>query len=232
MAHLRASRRIDWLWWAAALGGAIPLLWLAWDTWQGSLSVNPIDDFTDRTGKAAIILLILSLACTPAQIVFGYKQALTARKPLGLWAFTYAALHLLVFVGLDYGFDFGLILSDGLPQKRYIVVGFAAFLILLALALTSTRGAMRRMGRNWKRLHQWVYGAALLAALHFLWLVKAAERWEPGLYGALILLLLAVRLPRVRGWFTEMRRRRDRGAPTPPRRPAPALSRLKTAKDG
>lgn len=230
MVRSRSSHRTDWLWWAAALGGAIPLLWLAWDAWQGTLSINPIADFTSRTGKAAIILLILSLACTPAQIVFGYKQALTARKPLGLWAFTYAALHLMVFVGLDYGFDFELILSDGLPQKRYIIVGFAAFLILLALALTSTRGSMRRLGRNWKRLHQGVYAAALLAALHFLWLVKAADRWEPAIYGSVILLLLTVRLPRVRAWFTELRRRPGKNRAAPGARPTPA-SRLETAKE-
>ena len=112
------------------------------------------------------------------------------RKALGLYAFLYASLHLLNFVGLDYGFDLGFIAQDALLDKPYILAGLLALLILLPLAITSTRGWMKRLGRNWKRLHQLVYGAGVLAVLHFFWQAKVAERWEPLLYGLALALLL------------------------------------------
>jgi sulfoxide reductase heme-binding subunit YedZ len=169
---------------------------LAWDYWGGQLSVNPIQDITLRTGKAALVLLVLSLACTPINSVFGYRPVLRVRRALGLYAFMYVGLHLLIFVGLDYGFDLFLI-REAIFEKRYALVGFAAFLILLPLALTSTKGWMRRLGRLWKRLHRFVYVAALLAVVHFVWLVKSDIR-EPLLYGAVVVVLLLLRLSPIR----------------------------------
>ncbi|MFN2169318.1 MAG: ferric reductase-like transmembrane domain-containing protein, partial [Anaerolineae bacterium] len=148
-AQKRSKRRWDrkrWFWLVVNIGAALPLLLLAWDAWQGNLSVNPIDDFTDRTGKAAIIMLLLSLACTPVASILGFRLAATVRKSLGLWAFVYATLHMLVFVGLDYGFSLEFILQDGLLQKRYIFAGLLSLLIMLPLAITSTKGWMRRLG--------------------------------------------------------------------------------------
>jgi sulfoxide reductase heme-binding subunit YedZ len=206
----------NWFWLGVNVGAAVPLLWLAWDLWQGNLSVNPIDDITDRTGKAAIILLILSLACTPANIVFGWRRPLQVRKALGMFAFVYASVHLLNFVGLDYGFDVGLLLADGLPSKPYILVGLLSFLLLVPLAITSSKGWMKRLGPAWKRLHRLAYVAAGAAVVHFLWLAKAAEDFEPLIYGAILGILLLVRVPPVRRRIVAWR-----GRPEPSATPQP-----------
>ncbi|NTU78362.1 MAG: sulfoxide reductase heme-binding subunit YedZ [Chloroflexales bacterium] len=171
-------------------GSLLPLALLLFDGATGQLSVNPIQDLTLRTGKAALVLLLLSLACTPLHILLGWKWAVALRKPLGLYSFLYICLHLLIFTAVDYGLDAGLI-GQAIAEKRYVLAGLASFLLLLPLALTSTRGAVRRLGRWWRRLHWLVYPAALLAALHFLWLSKTAR--EPLLYGAILIALLAVR---------------------------------------
>lgn len=188
--------RQNWLRIVTHVGALIPLAVLAWDYWQARLSVNPIQDITLRTGKAALVLLVLSLACTPINSVFGYKPVLRLRRPLGLYAFMVVGLHLLIFVGLDYGFDW-LLIREAVFEKRYALVGFAAFLVLLPLAVTSTKGWMRRLGRLWKRLHRAVYVAALLAVVHFVWLVKSDIR-EPLLFGAVVVMLLLLRISRIR----------------------------------
>lgn len=213
----RAFLRRHWLWLAANLAALLPLLWLAWDTWQGNLTINPIDDFTDRTGSGAIRLLLASLAVTPVQTITGWRQVGVIRKSLGLWAFAYAVLHFLVFVGLDYAFSLRFILEDGLPTKPYIVVGFSALLILLPLALTSTRGAMKRLGRNWKRLHRWVYAAGILAVIHYIWVAKLAAG-EPTLYAVILAVLLAARLPWVRSRLSTLRRKKAAPVQGQPRR--------------
>lgn len=199
--------RRHWFWLAVNVAAAIPLALLVWDATQGNLSANPIDEITDRTGKTAIILLMLSLACTPANIVFGFKQALTVRKALGMFAFVYASLHLLNFVGVDYGFDLQMILADAILTKPYILIGLAAFLILVPLAITSTKAWMKRLGQRWKRLHRLVYVAGVAAVLHFWWLAKAADDWEPLLYGAILALLLLLRVPIVRKNMVQFRQR-------------------------
>lgn len=203
METLQTYVRKHWFWIVATVGGAIPLVQLAWGLWQGNW-IDPVAETTARTGSAAILMLILSLACTPANTLFGFKQALPARKPLGLYAFLYVCLHLLNFIGIDYGFSVRAFFDDALLQKRYMIVGFAAFLILLPLALTSTKGAMKRLGRNWKRLHQLVYVAAILAVLHFLWLVKI-DITQPTIYGVILAFLLILRLPAVRQWISNLR---------------------------
>ncbi len=192
-----------WFWLAATIGGLIPLAQLAWGLWAGRW-VDPIAETTSRTGSAAILLLVLSLACTPINTLLGWRFVLPARKPLGLYAFLYASLHLLNFIGMDYGFSLRAFLDDALLQKRFMIVGFAAFLILLPLAITSTKGWMKRLGRNWKRLHQLVYAAGIFAVLHYLWLVKI-DITKPLIYGGILGILLILRLPMVRQWISKLR---------------------------
>jgi sulfoxide reductase heme-binding subunit YedZ len=185
--------RAEWLRIAVHIGSLIPLGVLIWSYLNDQLTADPIRATLLRTGKTALILLILSLACTPANRLLGFKSALKVRRALGLYAFLYAAIHFFVFIGLDYGFDLKL-LEGALLEKRYALVGLAAFLILLLLAITSTKGWMKRLGQRWEKLHQWVYLAALLVIVHFVWLVKADIR-EPLLYGAVVVLLLVFRFP-------------------------------------
>ncbi|MGQ9926586.1 MAG: ferric reductase-like transmembrane domain-containing protein [Chloroflexaceae bacterium] len=170
----------------------LPLALLVLDAATGSLSVNPIQDMTLQTGKAALALLMLSLACTPLNRLLGWKWVLALRKPLGLYSFLYVCLHLLVFAVADYRLDLALI-GQAIAEKRYILAGLASFALLLPLALTSTRGAMRRLGRWWRRLHRVVYAAAALAVLHYLWLSKVWR--EPALWGVALIVLLLARLP-------------------------------------
>jgi sulfoxide reductase heme-binding subunit YedZ len=204
MNALRSYVRENWLWLVANVGAAVPLLWLLWDQWRDNLSINPIDDYTDRTGGAAILLLLLSLAVTPVQTVTGWRKVSTVRKSLGLWAFGYAMLHMLVFVGLDYGFSLEFILADGLPSKPYILVGLAALLILVPLAITSTKGMQRQLGKAWKKLHRWVYVAGVLAIIHYIWVVKLPFG-TPTLYAIILAVLLAARIPVVRTWLGGLR---------------------------
>jgi methionine sulfoxide reductase heme-binding subunit len=182
--------------WATHIGALFPLAWLIWDGYMGNLSINPIQDITFRTGKPALVLLMLSLAVTPVTTVFGWRQIIPARQWLGLYAFFYVTLHFLIFVGLDYGFDVDL-LYGAIFEKRYALVGFVAFLILIPLALTSTQGWMRRLGKRWKSLHRGVYLAGILAVFHYVWLVKSDIR-EPVAWGMLLALLLILRIPWVR----------------------------------
>jgi sulfoxide reductase heme-binding subunit YedZ len=206
--------RENWLWLAANIGATVPLLWLIWDHFQDNLSINPIDDYTDRTGGTAILLLLLSLAVTPVQTVTGWRKVSTIRKSLGLWAFAYAVLHMLVFVGLDYAFSWKFILLDGLPSKPYILAGLAALLILTPLAITSTKGTQKRLGKAWKKLHRWVYAAGILAVIHYIWVVKVPFG-KPTLYAIILAVLLAARLPVVRSWLGNLR-------PKPAAKAAPA----------
>lgn len=192
------------------VGSLLPLLWLVreWWSWSYLYWADPIREVTLYTGKAAIIILVLSLACTPLNIIFGWSQLTALRKPLGLYAFLYVSLHLLVFVYLDYGLQLGAI-TEAILEKRYALVGFVAFLILLPLALTSTKWAMKRLGKRWKTLHKGAYLAAILAVLHYFWLVKNAYA-QPILFATILTILFAVRWQPIKNKFTEWRKARKR----------------------
>ena len=181
---------------AAHVAALIPLVWLRWDFWQGNLGPDIIRAATLRTGKAALILLVASLACTPISLIFGFKPVLKLRRPLGLYSFMYASIHFAIFIGVDYGFNFSL-LQDALLEKRYALVGLATGLILLALALTSTVSWQRRLKKNWKRLHKLVYLAGILAVIHFIWLVKQGVL-EPWIWAAGVAFLLLLRIPPIK----------------------------------
>lgn len=196
--------RKNWLRLVVHVGSLLPLAWLVWAFTQDLFLVDPVREITTLTGKTAIILLILSLACTPLITLSGWKPVGRVRRALGLYAFLYAGLHFLTFVGLDYGFDPELIWG-AIFEQRYIIAGFSAGLILLALTLTSTRGWQKRLRKNWKRLHRLVYLAGILVAVHVMWLSK--DITEPLRYVAVIALLLALRLPPVRKTISHARQR-------------------------
>jgi methionine sulfoxide reductase heme-binding subunit len=175
-----------------------PFALLLWDAFRQDLTANPIQDITKRTGESALIWLVLSLCVTPLNTVLGQRWAVPLRRPLGLYAFFYALLHFLTFSVLDFGLDWSLI-QEAIVEKRYVLAGFGAFLLMVPLALTSTQGWQRRLGKRWRLLHRAIYVAAPLAVVHFLWLVKGAgDRIEPLAYGAGIALLFALRVPAVR----------------------------------
>lgn len=206
MNHLSKKTKQRLLKLVTHVGALIPLALLIWDFNQGQFGADPIREVTLRTGKTAITLLLLSLAVTPLKIWFGWNQLHPLRKLLGLYAFLYVSLHLLIFVWLDYGLDLELI-REALFEKWYALVGFAAFLILLPLAATSTRWAMRKLGKNWTRLHRWVYLAGILAVLHYFLLVKNAYT-SPFLYGAILFLLLLTRVKPIKQAIIRLRRAR------------------------
>lgn len=184
-------------------GALLPLAFLVGEALTGRLTANPIQAATLRTGKTALTLLMTTLACTPLASLMGFKELLKARRLLGLYTFLYVSLHFSIFLGLDYGFNLSLVLAE-LSEKRYILAGFTSGLMLVPLAVTSFRCWMKRLGKNWKRLHRLVYPAALLAVIHYLWLVKADIRL-PLLYGAILIFLLCLRLPIIKQAILNLR---------------------------
>ena len=189
------------------IGALIPLALLLWDYQTNNLGADPVREITLRTGKITLILLFLSLACTPFSIL-GWKQATAVRRALGLYGFFYVCLHFLTFIWLDYLFNLKFI-YQGILEQRYVVVGFIAFLLLIPLAATSNKWAMRKLGKKWKKLHKLVYLIAILGVVHFLWLGKVIT--EPVIFGAILFILLLFRLKpvklRVGRWQREIRRR-------------------------
>ncbi len=188
------------------VGSLIPLAWLLSDWWFYLLGPNEIQAITIRTGQAAIILLALSLAVTPLNMAFGWKQLIPLRRPLGLYAFLYVSLHLLTFLVLDYGLNLVWI-KEALFEKWYTLLGFSAYLILLALAATSTKWSMRKMGKRWKRLHRWVYLGSILASAHYFFAVKTVTT-RPFIIIGLILILLIARITPIKQTLIRWQRKR------------------------
>jgi sulfoxide reductase heme-binding subunit YedZ len=157
-----------------------------------TLGANPVEELLHRCGKWGLNFLLITLAVSPLRQLTGRAWLLRFRRMLGLFAFFYALLHVLVYLGLDQRFALGPVFED-VVERPYITLGAAAFLILLALAATSTRGMVRRLGRRWKALHRWVYAAAVLATWHFYWQVKL-DTLEATVYAAILAGLLGFRL--------------------------------------
>ncbi|MFQ5538340.1 MAG: sulfite oxidase heme-binding subunit YedZ [Gemmatimonadota bacterium] len=194
--------------WAGALA---PAVWLMAGMPLGWLGVNPIERATHVTGLTTLILLLLTLSITPLRRVTGWNPLVKLRRPLGLFAFFYATVHFSIWLFLDLGLEFSWIAED-IAKRPYITVGFTAFLLLIPLAVTSTRGWIRRLGRRWATLHRLIYVAAGLGVIHFYWLVKADVRL-PLFLGSIYLFLMAWRLPRAG---------RPRRKPLPKTRPEPS----------
>lgn len=185
---------------------------ILFDFITGNISPNPIQDLEQRTGRHAITLLVLSLACTPLNNIFGWRELIKRRRALGLYAFMYATIHILIFVNLDYGLAWSLIVQT-VFEKPYIVVGLISFLMLIPLAATSFDIWKKRLGKNWKRLHQVVYLLVPLAVLHYAWGKKGdffalqGEIIRPLIYAVIVTLLLTVRIPVVRRAVASLRDR-------------------------
>ncbi len=175
------------------IGALTPLASIAIRALTGTLNANPIAQVENELGLAALIFLTASLACTPARRLFGWTWTVRLRRELGLFAFAYASLHLLVYLLIDQLIDVQRIVEDVI-KRPFITVGFLAFLCLVPLALTSTRASIRKLGfRRWQRLHQLTYVAGVLAVIHFVWRVKI-DVSQPITYAIALGLLLTVRL--------------------------------------
>jgi sulfoxide reductase heme-binding subunit YedZ len=172
--------------------GVLPGVGLVVGAVLGRLGANPVETVTHVTGEWTLRLLLATLAVTPLRRLFRWSWLAPYRRTLGLLAFGYACLHFATYLSLDLALDFGALAED-IAERPYITVGFSGFLLLSLLAATSTRRAMRRLGRRWVWLHRLVYVAAACGVIHFLWLVKADLR-EPLLYGAVLAVLLVSRL--------------------------------------
>lgn len=184
------------------LAALTPLAILSWQMWtvattgSDALGADPVAEIEHRLGLWALRLLLLTLAITPLRQLTGWTVLLRFRRMLGLYSFAYASLHLAAYAVLDLRGDWPLLLED-IAKRPYITVGFLAWLLLVPLAITSTRGWMRRLARRWAQLHRLVYAVTVLAVLHFWWLVKSDLR-EPALYAGIAVLLLGWRVLRLR----------------------------------
>lgn len=172
---------------------ALPAVLLIAGLLQGTLGANPVERLLNGTGSWGLRFLIATLAMTPLRWATGAGWVVRLRRQIGLWAFFYAAAHFSVFAVFEHGLGLSAIVSD-IVQRPFILVGASALLLLLPLALTSTQGWIRRLGRNWKRLHWLIYPAAILGVVHFFWLIKA-DRWtEPLIYAGILAVLLGWRV--------------------------------------
>jgi sulfoxide reductase heme-binding subunit YedZ len=160
----------------------------------GRLGANPVEEIQDRFGNWALRFILITLAVTPLRHLAGWNWLLRFRRMLGLFAFFYTLMHFLTWLVLDQGMLLGAIIED-IAKRPFITIGFAAFLLLLALAVTSTNGMRRRLGRRWQTLHNAVYVAAILGTWHYWWQVKQ-DITEPLVYALILAVLLGYRLAR------------------------------------
>jgi len=181
----------------------IPLALLGWHALHGELTANPIEFITHTTGDWTLRFLVITLTITPLRRISRLPEFIRFRRMLGLFAFFYACLHFTTYLVLDKFFDFSEIGKD-IAKRRYITVGFAAFVLLIPLAITSTKGWIRRLGgKRWQQIHRAVYISAIAGVIHYYWLVKSAVI-KPLAYGTIVALLLLWRLG---DWFLKRRER-------------------------
>jgi sulfoxide reductase heme-binding subunit YedZ len=179
-----------------------PFLMMALDAATGGLSANPIEDVLHRSGLWGLRILLLSLTITPLKRLFGWSVLIRFRRMVGLFAFFYLVLHFSIYLGLDRFFSLSDIVED-IAVRPFITVGFATILLLLPLAITSTKKMVKRLGgKRWTRLHRLVYPAGVGGVVHYLWAVKLDAR-EPTIYAVLLVILLTLRIPM---WMDQARR--------------------------
>jgi sulfoxide reductase heme-binding subunit YedZ len=188
-----AARSFPWLVPAVFTGAAVPVVSIGVGMFRGTLGANPVAEALNELGLLALICLVASLACTPIRLLTGAAWPIRVRKTLGLYGFFYAALHLLTYAGVDQLFDLRALGKD-ITKRPFIMVGMAAFVLLVPLAITSTARMLKRLGAaRWRRLHQLAYVAAVLGVIHFFMRVKKDVR-EPAAYAAVLGVLFAVRV--------------------------------------
>ena len=175
------------------LGALAPAGWMVAGFFLDWLGVNPIEKVTHVSGMTTLVLLLLTLAVTPARRLTGWNALIQLRRPLGLFAFFYAFVHFSVWMVLDLGFELRWVAED-IAERPYITVGFTAFLLMIPLAVTSTKGWIRRLKKKWTRLHALVYVTTALGCIHFYWLVKSDVRLPLLLAGAYAV-LMGIRVP-------------------------------------
>jgi methionine sulfoxide reductase heme-binding subunit len=209
---VKRSARFPWLRIIVHLLGWLPLVYLIYAFYTDRLTINPVQDLEQILGRIAIYWMVATLAVTPLFTLTGLRDLPNRRRAIGLFAFLYTCLHLLVFFGLDYAFNLAQI-WDLVTGKVYLLVGVFALLLLIPLAVTSFDYFIRKMGRNWKRLHWLVYPAVLVSILHYALAQKGdlftlrGNVLRPFLWLLLTLFLLALRLPPVRSWVSGTRRK-------------------------
>ena len=171
----------------------IPVLHLGWGLYNESLGANPIEAITRGTGDWVLRFLLITLSVTPLRKLSGWHWLVRLRRMLGLYAFFYVVLHLAIYLWLDQFFDWAAILKD-IIKRPFITVGFAAFVLMIPLAITSTNAMIRKLGgKRWQALHRAIYAISILGVIHYWWLVKADVR-EPLIYAAILAILLGMRL--------------------------------------
>lgn len=192
---MRAWLRTRKAWWALLALGLLPLMWLVWRTLADQLGANPAETLIRATGDWTLRGLCLALAITPLRTMLGWPELARFRRMTGLLSFGYASLHLLCYAWFDMGLDASDIAKD-IAKRPFILVGFTAFVLLLALAATSFNRAMRWLGgRRWQALHRAVYAIAVLAILHFWWMRSGKQNFaEVLIYAGLLAVLLGWRL--------------------------------------
>ncbi len=178
---------------AVFLVSSIPFLLLSWGLLRGDLGINPVETLQHTTGDWTLRFLIFTLAITPLRKTFKLPELIRYRRMLGLFAFFYVVLHFLTYLGPDQSFNFSGMWDD-VAKRKFVTVGFAAFVLLTPLAATSTAGMIRRLGgKRWQALHRLIYICAILGVIHYYWLVKSDVR-KPLFYGALVGILLLWRV--------------------------------------
>ncbi|MCO4158550.1 protein-methionine-sulfoxide reductase heme-binding subunit MsrQ [Citrobacter amalonaticus] len=195
-----SAKQITWLKVVLHLAGLLPFLWLFWAINNGGLSADPVKDIQHFTGRTALKFLLAALLVTPLARYAKQPLLIRTRRLLGLWCFAWATLHLTSYALLELGIHNLGLLGRELITRPYLTLGIISWLILLALTLTSTQAAQRKLGKRWQLLHNFVYLVAILAPIHYLWSVKILSP-QPIIYALLALLLLACRYKKFRQWW-------------------------------
>jgi methionine sulfoxide reductase heme-binding subunit len=189
---MKAATRMRWMIKPVVWAGCLtPFGILVVRGFRNDLTANPIEMVTNWTGYTTLTLLMITLSVTPFRRLTGWNEVIKLRRPIGLFAFFYVCLHFLTYIVLDQFFNWSGIVED-IVKRPYITVGFTAFVLLIPLALTSTRGWIRRLGKRWQKLHRLIYVSAGLGVLHYFWKVKLDTR-EPLIFAGILAVLLLYR---------------------------------------